>query len=192
MSIVVEGGSWVVPGDRLAEAGSALVGVGVYADERTGDIRASLLGRVLIEDLSSTNKKQPSSTARVNVVVREEDFKTSSSVLARDYVPRVGDIVLARILRTNYNQAYVDILALGDQPLPVPIKAVIRREDIRETEVDKVVVQDFFKPFDVVRAVVISLGDSKYYFLSTANKSTSTVESTVLGVVVPQPRANEI
>jgi exosome complex component CSL4 len=59
---------------------------------------------------------------------------------------------------------------------------VIRREDIRETEVDKVAVQNFFKPLDIVRAGVISLGDSKFYFLSTAKSE--------FGVVLPRSRDN--
>lgn len=197
-AVAVSGGQWVFPGDILANASAATGGVGVYVDESTGDIRSALQGRVLIEELSSSSSSSSgkrgagAAAVRLNVVVRPEDFGLQKKIVARDLVPRVGDIVLARILRTNYNQAYVDILCLGDESLAAPIKAVIRREDIRETEIDKVVVQDFFKPFDVVRAVVISLGDSKYYFLSTANKSGGGSESALLGVVLPNPRPSEI
>jgi exosome complex component CSL4 len=198
-TVAVEGGQWVFPGDILANVSSATGGVGVYVDESSGDIRSALHGRVLIEELSSSSSSSSSgkrgagaAAVRLNVVVRPEDFGLKKKIVARDLVPRVGDIVLARILRTNYNQAYVDVLCLGDESLAAPVKAVIRREDIRETEVDKVVVQDFFKPFDVVRAVVISLGDNKHYFLSTANKSVDGGESSLLGVVLPNPRSADI
>lgn len=197
-TLAVNGGQWVFPGDILANVSAATGGVGVYIDESSGDIRSALHGRVLIEELSSSSSSSSgkrgagAAAVRLNVVVRPEDFGLKKKIVARDLVPRVGDIVLARILRTNYNQAYVDVLCLGDESLAAPIKAVIRREDIRETEVDKVVVQDFFKPFDVVRAVVISLGDNKHYFLSTANKSGDGSESSLLGVILPNPRSADI
>lgn len=152
----------VVPGDYLCPLKEGRSGVGVISGK--GEIRASLVGEVKYEDVENNNKK------RVHVV--------GSTTLAKNLVVAVGDIVYARVTKINYNQAFVDILTLGEQELPFPTKAVIRREDIRETEVDKVVVHEFFKPLDIVRAAVISLGDNKQYFLSTAKSG--------LGVIVPR------
>ena len=45
---------------------------------------------------------------------------------------------------------------------------VLRRENVRESEVDRVVMQDCFRPGDVVRAYVMSLGSARSYELSTA------------------------
>eukprot|EP01031_Cornospumella_fuschlensis_P029300 gene29300-35372_t len=104
-------------------------------------------------------------------------------VAARDYVVRVEDVVLCKVTRVNYNQAYVDIFVRQpDSPvfLPFPAKGVIRREDIREKEIDKVVTHDFFKPQDAVKAVVISLGDSKTYFLSTARAGLGVIVQTAV------------
>lgn len=165
-------GSTVSPGDVVGSLGEFLPGVGVFSDDE-GSIRATLLGTVQVEAKSATLTKP-----RLNVVSNQ------GKSVAKDFVLRVGDTVLARVLRTNYNQAYVEIMTIGDNELVSPIKAVIRREDIRETEIDKVVVQEFFKPFDVVRAAVVSLGDSKNYFLSTAK--------TGLGVVIPRSQPKEI
>ena len=39
---------------------------------------------------------------------------------------------------------------------------------MRATEIDKVVVYDCFRPGDVVRAEVLSLGDARSYYLTTA------------------------
>lgn len=47
-------------------------------------------------------------------------------------------------------------------------KGVIRSQDIRSTDRDKVKVIDSFKPGDIVRAIIISLGDGSNYYLSTA------------------------
>ncbi len=43
-----------------------------------------------------------------------------------------------------------------------------RQYDVRDTERDKVVLPECFRPGDIVRARVISLGDARSYMLSTA------------------------
>jgi exosome complex component CSL4 len=44
---------------------------------------------------------------------------------------------------------------------------VLRREDVRLTEKDKIVMNESFRVGDIVRATVISLGDEKNYYIST-------------------------
>lgn len=142
------------PGDCLGSANQFSSGNGTYV--REGQIYSSLVGTMMTDPAGAGSAQRPA----LHIIP-----KTSK---AADYVVRIGDTVLCKVGRVNYNQAFVDILMVGDLPLPFPVKAVIRREDIREKEIDKVVVHEFFKPQDVVRAVVISLGDSKAYFLSIA------------------------
>lgn len=86
-------------------------------------------------------------------------------------LPAVGDIVLGRITRTNPRQASLDMLALGPTGATIlrePFQALIRQQDIRATEVDKVKMSESFRVGDVVRGVVISLGDERNYYVSTA------------------------
>lgn len=45
--------------------------------------------------------------------------------------------------------------------------AILRREDIRAYEKDKVVMNEMFRVGDIVRASVISLGDERSYYIST-------------------------
>ncbi len=45
---------------------------------------------------------------------------------------------------------------------------VNRKEDVRAFDIDSVEIYKCFRPGDVLRAAVISLGDSKSYYLSTA------------------------
>jgi exosome complex component CSL4 len=52
---------------------------------------------------------------------------------------------------------------LGDS-----FRGIIRSQDVRSTDRDKVKIIDSFRPGDIVRAVVISLGDGSNYYLSTA------------------------
>lgn len=43
-----------------------------------------------------------------------------------------------------------------------------RLEDVRAAEIDKVQIASCFRPGDVVKAEVVSLGTSRDYYLSTA------------------------
>ncbi|GEQ72351.1 hypothetical protein JCM33374_g6038 [Metschnikowia sp. JCM 33374] len=58
----------------------------------------------------------------------------------------------------------------GAQPLDIgeAFKAVIRSQDVRSTDRDKVKIIDCFRPGDLVKAVVLSLGDGSNYYLTTA------------------------
>jgi exosome complex component CSL4 len=142
---------FVVPGDILGNESEFVCGYGAYSLD--GVLRASIIGTVAHDHDQNGN-------ARVSIVGKLNK--------AEDFVINLGDKVLCRIVRTNYNQAFVDILSVGDQMLSVVSKGVIRKEDVTATDVDKVVVQESFRSGDIVRASVLSLGDSKQYYLSTA------------------------
>jgi exosome complex component CSL4 len=144
--------SFAVPGDELGSASKYVSGCGTYS--RDNVIRASLCGKVVIDQ--NEDGKQ-----RINV--------TTTGSKASDFIINVGDKVLCRVMKSNFNQAYVEILSVGDNRLPFPAKGVIRREDIREKDVDKIVIHEHFMGGDVVKASVLSLGDSKQYYLSTAD-----------------------
>ena len=155
----------VVPGEIVGLEHESIPGNGTYASE-DGKIRACLLGRLVEDTTDNLGKK------RVNVL--------TSSATARELVVDTGDTVLCRVLRMNYNQAFVDILAVGDNSLPFIAKGVIRREDVRTTEIDKVILKEFFRAGDIVQAKVISLGDSKHYFLSTATSGMGVIQPSSL------------
>jgi exosome complex component CSL4 len=46
---------------------------------------------------------------------------------------------------------------------------------VRATEIDKVVMVDCFRPGDVVRAEVLSLGDARSFYLTTAQNDLGVV-----------------
>lgn len=151
MSAAIKEGSIVTPGDELCAAPEFVPGAGVY--EHEGVIRSTLCGEVVFDHDHQRN-------VRVNVVTKGK--------IAADFVLNVGDKVFCRVIRSNNNQVFVDILAVGDTVLPFASKGVIRREDIREKEIDSIVIYEEFKAGDIVKASIISLGDSKQYYLSTA------------------------
>jgi exosome complex component CSL4 len=170
-------GTFVVPGDVLDSTDEYGVGHGAYRSS-DGITRASLVGKVVI-DQSTTGTNGVTVNRRMTINVVNKDL-----IPLDDLVLTVGDKVLCRVIRINAYQAYVDILTVGDQVLQYIAKGLIRREDIRSKEVDQVIVRDFFRGGDIVRAVVISLGDSKHYFLST---SSAEAHGSNLGVVLRSP-----
>ncbi|SGZ58998.1 CIC11C00000003889 [Sungouiella intermedia] len=66
---------------------------------------------------------------------------------------------------------------LGAQPLDVgeTFKGIIRSQDVRSTDRDKVKIADCFRPGDVVKAAVLSLGDGSNYYLTTARNDLGVV-----------------
>ena len=86
-----------------------------------------------------------------------------------DLLVGVGSVVLCRVSKVQLNQVMLDIFAVDDdKELRNIPKGVLRREDVRLNEVDSLIMGECFKPGDIVRAVVISLGDARQYYLSTA------------------------
>ncbi|EEP80118.1 hypothetical protein UREG_04960 [Uncinocarpus reesii 1704] len=62
-------------------------------------------------------------------------------------------------------------------------QALIRKEDVRAVEKDRVVVEESFRVGDIVRAVIVSVGDQVAYYASTAGNE--------LGVVMARSSADE-
>lgn len=87
----------------------------------------------------------------------------------REVLPQVGNVVLCRVTRITPRQAVAAILVCGDTVLEAEWQGVIRVQDVRATEKDRVKIYESFRPGDIVRASVISLGDQSNYYLSTAN-----------------------
>ncbi|PWY65568.1 putative exoribonuclease [Aspergillus heteromorphus CBS 117.55] len=63
-------------------------------------------------------------------------------------------------------------------------QALIRREDVRAVEKDRVVMDEMFRVGDIVRGSVISLGDQSFYYLTTARND--------LGVVMARSEAGNM
>ena len=97
-------------------------------------------------------------------------------------VPAQRDIVTVRLLAVNPRFAKVHILCVGDTVLPEPFRGLVRKEDVRATEKDRVEMYRSFRPGDIALARVISLGDAQAgYLLTTAENE--------LGVVIARSEA---
>jgi len=159
-------GSLVVPGVRLCMADSAHQGgPGTYTQH--GYIYSSLAGEL-------TLVTRPDKVTSVEVM----------SATGKDgcVVPAQRDIVTVKVLAVNPRFAKVHILCVGEVVLSEPFRGMIRKEDVRATEKDRVEMYRSFRPGDISLARVISLGDAMVgYLLTTAENE--------LGVVIARSEA---
>lgn len=129
-------------------------------------------------------------------------------------LPAVDSIVLARVTRVQKRQATVSILVVTEDTTQDPnrtpsdndnvaailthaanpenhsntdelrFQALIRKEDVRAVEKDRVVMDEMFRVGDIVRGSVISLGDQTFFYLTTARND--------LGVVMARSEAGNM
>ena len=123
-----------------------------------------------VEAAAASAKAAPSAPtaarARATLSVsRSLDGGAASAASA--VVPHVGATVVARVLRISNAAVSCEVLLCEGRALAAPFQALLRREHVRESEVDKVVVDACFRPGDLVQALVASLGDARSLFLST-------------------------
>ena len=107
-----------------------------------------------------------------------------SPASASSLVPEVGQLVLARVLRIAPLLAHCELLLCEGRPT-APYSGVVRREHIREGEVDALRMEECFVPGDIVQAVVASLGDARSFFLSTAPAHCGVVAARAEGSGLP-------
>ncbi|EPS37376.1 hypothetical protein H072_8947 [Dactylellina haptotyla CBS 200.50] len=161
--------SLVVPGQPLGPASAYIPGTGVHIFNN--QVIASLVGQVVtVPPASSSSSSSTTSTSTnptisvVKPALTPEEEATSATLL-----PDVSSIVLCRITRINARQATASIFVVNDRVVGDEFQGVIRVQDVRLTEIDKVKIFTSFRPGDIVRAKVISLGDQSNYYLSTAS-----------------------
>ncbi|KAH7106708.1 hypothetical protein BKA62DRAFT_825349 [Auriculariales sp. MPI-PUGE-AT-0066] len=130
------------------------LGQGTYL--RDGQLRASLIG------------------------VPKFDAGTLSLARPRPRAPAPNSIVLGTVVRLSPLQAVLSITVVDGVPLPhgEDFQGVVRAQDVRATEKDKVKIAECFRGGDVVRGIVISLGDARSYFLSTARNDLGVIFAT--------------
>lgn len=151
-------GVLVCAGDRLGTTEQFTAGQGVYV--RDGFVCASIVGHQTTE--------QPLEAGTRPLV----HVLSASSI---PLVPKQGDVVTVKVSRVAQTTASCLIMCVGTRALDQEFKGVIRQQDVRATEIDKVVMYDCFRPGDIVRAEVCSLGDARSYYLTTAKNELGVV-----------------
>ncbi|CAD5113009.1 DgyrCDS2212 [Dimorphilus gyrociliatus] len=112
-----------------------------------------------------------------------EDGKTVVEIRLKNshnqnIVPTIDCLVAARITNVNPRFCKCAIISVDDVLLPESFRGLIRKEDARATEKDKVELYKSFRPGDIILARVLSLGDAQAYLLTTAENELGVVSAT--------------
>ncbi|WCJ43731.1 Exosome complex component CSL4 [Euphorbia peplus] len=162
----------VTPGEVLGKSSEFIAGKGAYvAPYRNTDllyVYSSLTG---LRRTLSPSPDSPDQRPTVEVAGHK----------VRGTVPEPGSIAIARVTKVTAKTASADIMCVGTKSVQEKFTGIIRQQDVRATEIDKVDMHLSFRPGDIVKASVVSLGDSRAYYLSTAKNE--------LGVVSAESRA---
>ncbi|CAD7090092.1 unnamed protein product [Hermetia illucens] len=146
-----------IPGQRLCLSDeNTIAGQGTY--ERQGYIYSTLAGTVHIRQQDNSK------------FIEVKCFGSPT------IVPIAGDVVTARITQVNQRFAKCSITCIGDHILNRTYRGLLRKEDVRATEKDKVEMYKCFRPGDIILARVLPQTELSCYQLSTAENE--------LGVVV--------
>ncbi|KAK7269119.1 hypothetical protein RIF29_21835 [Crotalaria pallida] len=164
----------VTPGEVLGIGRELKAGKGTYVASHDDTVYASLTGyRRIIPPAPDSSDQRPT----VEVTGHK----------AHGPVPQPGSIVIARITKVMARSASAHIICVGPKSVREIFTGIIRQQDVRATEIDKVDMHQSFHPGDIVRALVLSLGDARAYLLSTAKNELGVVsaESTAGATMVP-------
>ncbi|OIW29947.1 exosome component 1 [Coniochaeta ligniaria NRRL 30616] len=171
--------SIAIPGQALGPTSKYLPGPGTHIHE--SNLYSSLLGVVHV----SQPEKAPGPAKRLTKITplpptELPTISVSRSGVSekREVLPEVNNVVLCRVIRITPRQAVVNILVCGDSVLEAEWQGLIRVQDVRATEKDRVKIYESFRPGDIVRAEVISLGDQANYYLSTAKNEYGVIMAT--------------
>ncbi|GAB4835457.1 hypothetical protein Ancab_000365 [Ancistrocladus abbreviatus] len=154
----------VTPGEVLGKTMELRAGKGTYASPETNFVYASLTGRRSILPPASDSPDQ-------RPIVEITGHKPHGAV------PEPGCIVLARVKKVMAKMASADIMCVDKKSVREKFTGIIRQQDVRATEIDKVDMHASFRAGDIVRALVLSLGDARAYYLSTAKNELGVVSA---------------
>ncbi|WFC98182.1 hypothetical protein MYAM1_000906 [Malassezia yamatoensis] len=146
-----------------------------------------------------------------------EVVATVSSIRPPQVIPEPESTILGRVTRVNPRQATISILVVNGHPCGgalghgagargnraagegvdgTDFQGIVRAQDVRSTDKDSVILKECFRPGDIIRATVISLGDARSYYLSTVGNhlgvihaSSSDTNSPAVTSWIPEGRA---
>ncbi|KAI5694155.1 hypothetical protein M8J75_011692 [Diaphorina citri] len=158
-----------IPGQRICQLDSDIVGGrGTYV--RQGYLYSTLAGTVSINKHIEDNKE-------VSVI-------EVSSYKKEVIVPTPGDVVTARIMAVQQHLCKAHVISVGNTALSRTFRALLRRENVRATEIDRIEMYKCYRPGDIILARVLPLKELHSYQLSTAENE--------LGVVIALSEAGEV
>lgn len=163
--------SIAIPGQVLGAASEYLPGPGIHV--HNSKLYASILGPVSKSvppkptgPQKRLTKITPAAPVALPTLSIERSIAAGESGSAgkKEILPEVNSTVLCRVTRIAPRQATVAILVVGETVLDGEWQGLIRVQDVRATEKDKVKIFESFRPGDIVRANVVRVHDL-FFFL---------------------------
>ena len=127
MVLVAEEGEVVAPGDRLGSEESCVAGEGTHTFD--GYVVASILGKLKFEFPSVSLEQGGRGRPTVSIGLGASGGPKALAI---------GDEVLCRVRRLNPRYATATIVCKGSAPLTNEFSGLLRVQDVRATEIDKV------------------------------------------------------
>ncbi|CAG4993483.1 unnamed protein product [Colias eurytheme] len=157
-------GKICIPGMRLSVSNKDNIpGAGTY--ELKGYIYASLAGVLKMQEDENTKA----------TMISVESPKTPS------VLPKTGDVVTAKVTVVNSRLVQCLILCVGPSVLVRPYRGILKKEDIRVIDRDRIDPYKCFRPGDVILARVLPMTEIHWYHLSTAENELGVVIATAEG-----------
>ena len=177
-------GTTVVPGDRIGTIRQVRSGNGTYV--KGGHIYSSLVGKLIVTTLEIHDDEQQQQEEGPPFICQIVTT-TSGDPAATAQVLKIGQIVIGEIVRVTPQSAIVDVrVAENVGVLKVTHEGAINKEDVKagtttgstsKEQGSGTLLEDSFHPNDLVVCRIISLGDSRRYFLSTAEPNLGVIRA---------------
>ncbi|EAL64763.1 hypothetical protein DDB_G0285377 [Dictyostelium discoideum AX4] len=147
----------ITPGQRLCKESDFISSEGTYVHK--GYIYSSVLGfkHVIKRNIDTTNENNVNNSNNSNEIENNKDYIVVLKEKEPSVVPEIGSIVTVQVLRINPKLASVAILCVGTKALKETFNGIIRIQDVRATEIDKVEIYKSFRPGDIVLAQIVCL-----------------------------------
>lgn len=180
----------------------------VFVEQLPGQTKPKVSKSILSVLRSGVGNIGPNGTAQKPSATTSTTTVAGTKRTKYNTLPAVDSVVLARVTRVQKRQVTLSILVVLDDASfsdndniaailtsaanpenqstsdELRFQALIRKEDVRAVEKDRVVLEEMFRVGDVVRGSVISLGDQSFYYLTTARND--------LGVVMARSEAGNM
>ena len=137
------------PGQVLGLSTKYSAGSGTHAQD--GQVYASLAGAPAVDGAS----KPPTLSIPCLLPSPSSSQVPSINISNKNTLPRVGSIVLGKVTRCMMKQVNVAILVVDEQVCADEWSGVVRKEDVRATEKEKVVIGEGFRVGDLIRGEVV-------------------------------------
>ena len=164
MPLAVAPGTLVTPGECIYSGdGDVKNGLGTYRNDR--GVISSVVGVV---DLTKTGSDE---TVENNCII---SVKSKQHEATMGQIIKVGTLCKGTVTRVTSNMTTLTLLTANDVVLTSPNSGVIRNEDVCSLIPP---IENPYKLGDVVLARVISLGDSRQFFLSTSEDMLGVIQA---------------